>query len=302
MKPLTVGNVVSTGLRIYRDRFSDYYKLAFVGYLWLLVPLYGWIGLMFLLNFEFGDPELLLLGFFWLLIFIYCLAKYSARLGLISRLAFGEVTEKPESIREAQRSVKPKMWKFLVAGTLSNLIIFGASFVFLIIVLIVIGILVTAAGLNTNVGQDFDTVTIITSILLTLITIISFFFFLTWLISRMLMVETPLAIEENINATDAISRSWKLTKGSIFRLQLIIFVAGLITFPILILNYLIQKFLGEISSSSPELFSSPIFILTAIIGIGIGTLLIPFWQSIKAVIYYDLRVRREGLGLNLDKS
>jgi hypothetical protein len=25
----------------------------------------------------------------------------------------------------------------------------------------------------------------------------------------------------------------------------------------------------------------------------------PFWQSIKAVIYYDLRSRREGLGLQL---
>ncbi|MEL7420561.1 MAG: DUF975 domain-containing protein, partial [Cyanobacteria bacterium J06555_3] len=30
-------------------------------------------------------------------------------------------------------------------------------------------------------------------------------------------------------------------------------------------------------------------------------LLIPFWQSIRAVIYHDLRVRREGIGLNLRK-
>jgi hypothetical protein len=29
--------------------------------------------------------------------------------------------------------------------------------------------------------------------------------------------------------------------------------------------------------------------------------MIPFWQSIKAVVYYDLRVRREGMGMNLRK-
>ena len=84
MKPLTVGNVVSAGLRIYRDRFFDYYKLAFIGSLWVLVPVYGW-------------------------------AKYSAMMGLISRLAFGEVTEKPEPIRDAQRFIKPRMWSFLGA-------------------------------------------------------------------------------------------------------------------------------------------------------------------------------------------
>lgn len=33
MKPLGVGNVVSAGLRIYRDNFKKYYRLAFIAYL-----------------------------------------------------------------------------------------------------------------------------------------------------------------------------------------------------------------------------------------------------------------------------
>ena len=66
MKPLTVGNVVSAGLRIYRDRFLEYFRIAFIGYLWILVPIYGW-------------------------------AKFAAMNGLIARLTFGEVTEKPET-------------------------------------------------------------------------------------------------------------------------------------------------------------------------------------------------------------
>ena len=269
MKPLTVGNVVSAGLRIYRDRFFDYYKLAFFGYLWVLVPIYGW-------------------------------AKYSAMMGLISRLAFGEVTEKPESIRDAQRFVKPKTWSFFGAGILVGLIFFFA----MIVLGIIFGMAIAIFG--ATVRQIPSAVSIFVGILLTLAGLLLFLFSLTWLISRLLMVEVPLAIEENINATDAISRSWELTKGSIFRLQLIILVGFLISFPITIAiqiaSSIIQILLGAVLSSNPELFSSLFLLLTLVISIAGGALLIPFWQCIKAVIYYDLRVRREGFGLTIEKN
>jgi len=32
---------------------------------------------------------------------------------------------------------------------------------------------------------------------------------------------------------------------------------------------------------------------------GFGALVLPFWQAIKAIIYYDLRSRKEGLGLQM---
>ncbi len=269
MKPLTVGNVISAGLRIYRDRFLDYFKLAFFSYLWVLVPIYGW-------------------------------AKYSAMMGLISRLAFGEVTEKPESIRDAQRFVKPRMWSFFGAGILVGLIF--------IVAMIVLGIIfgMAIAIFGTAVGQNFGAVSILIGILLILGGLLFFLFSLTWLISRLLMVELPLAIEENVNATDAISRSWQLTKGSIFRLQLIIFVGFLISLPITIAiqiaSTIIQIVLGVVLSPNTELFGSLLFLFTLVISIAAGAFLIPFWQSIKAVIYYDLLVRREGFGLSIEKN
>ena len=46
-------------------------------------------------------------------------------------------------------------------------------------------------------------------------------------------------------------------------------------------------------------------LLSFLIGYAIGILgnifLLPFWQAIKAVVYYDLRTRREGMGLELRK-
>jgi hypothetical protein len=92
--PLSVGNVVSASLRIYPDHFKSYFGLALVAYLWLLVPIYGW-------------------------------AKYSAISALISRLAFGEVREKPETVSDARREVNPRMWSFFGAGILTFLIYIG---------------------------------------------------------------------------------------------------------------------------------------------------------------------------------
>lgn len=264
MKPLSVGNVVSAGLRIYRDNFKKYFKLAFIGYLWIFVPVYGW-------------------------------AKYSAMMGLIARLAYGEVVEQPEAVRDAQRHVKPKMWDFLVAGILVSLIIFGAIIPFSI----VFGILGAVMGVvfGSQAGA-------IIGVLLGLAAVLLFIFGFIWLISRLILTELPLAIEENITATSTISRSWSLTKGSVGRIQLIVFIAFLISLPIIfvtnIASFIFQGIIAVGSENVPGLAGIG-FILSLVIGIASGSFMIPFWQSIKAVIYHDLRVRREGMGLDLNK-
>ena len=267
MKSLTVGNVVSAGLRIYRDHFWSYYKLAFIGCLWAFIPIYG-------------------------------SAKYAAMLGVISRLAFGEVTEKPESIRDAQHFVKPRMWNFLWAGILVSLIISIAMIPLVIIFNLAITILAAI------LVQFPSAISIPMGILLALFSVFFFIFAFTWLMSHLLMVEVPLAVEENVNASDAISRSWELAAGSIFRLQLIFLVSFLISLPMFlavqIANNIYLIVSSVIASSIPEFLSSLLSLLTVVISVAGAALLVPFWQSIKAVIYYDLRVRREGLGLNLE--
>jgi Membrane domain of glycerophosphoryl diester phosphodiesterase len=267
MKPLSVGNVVTAGLRIYRDNFKKYFKPAFLGYLWILVPVYGW-------------------------------AKYSAMMGTIARLAYGEVTEQPESVNDAQRHVKPKMWSFLVAGILVGLIVFGA----IIPLIIIMGLV--SAGLSFVFNQDSGGVGILVGILFALAAILLFVFSLSWLVSRLLLVELPLAVEENVTVTSAISRSWNLTKGSAGRIQLIVLVGFLVSVPILlainIASFILQGIIGIGLDSAPGLASIGGILYLLLIFAG-GALMIPFWQAIKAVVYYDLRVRREGMGIDLKK-
>lgn len=272
MGPLSVGDVVSAGLRIYRDHFKLYFRLAFIAYLWILVPIYGW-------------------------------AKFSAISGLISRLAFQELLEQPETVSEARRHVMPRMWGFLLAGFLVSLIVSGIIFA----AVIVFGILGVVVGMI--IGQGSATTSAAAILVLSLvgfIALIALFTGYLWLVSRLLIVEVPLAVESNVDASSAISRSWVLTKGFALRLILVVTVAFLITLPITIVvqifSTIIQGFLSASIPQNSPTFLALYYLLILPISFASGALLIPFWQSIKAVVYYDLRNRREGLDLQIRDS
>ena len=262
--PLSVGNVVSASLRIYRDHFKSYFRLALVAYLWLLLPIYGW-------------------------------AKYSAISALISRLAFGEVREKPETVSDAHREVNPRMWSFLGAGILTSLIYIG------VYVAGSIAIAILAGGAAAIFGQN----SVAIAALLVVVTVIALLIIYIRIISRLLIVELPLAIENNIGATSAISRSWELTKGSVGRIQWIVFVGILVSLPITIvvqiLSVIVQSVLTAVLGAESPTFFLVYYLLILLLSLGSGALVTPFWQAMKAIIYYDLRSRKEGLGLQMRK-
>jgi hypothetical protein len=261
--PLSIGNVVSAALRIYRDRFKTYYFLALQAYLWIIVPIYGW-------------------------------AKSASLLGLISRLAFYEVIERPETPADARRFIKPRMWSFLGAFFLFFLIVFAAVFGSSL-VLVFAGFAI-AYLLENNLFLLY---------LIIAIGGLTWLFGYLWLISRLFLYQLPLAIEENINASSAIGRSWELSKGYILKIQGIILVAFLVTLPILIVINIVlvlaQILATYIINQIPSL---SIILPLIILGINFASnaLLVPFWQAIQAILYYDLRIRREGMGINLRDS
>jgi membrane-anchored glycerophosphoryl diester phosphodiesterase (GDPDase) len=260
--PLSVGNVVSASLRIYRDHFKSYLGLALVASLWLFVPVIGWV-------------------------------KYSAILGLISRLAFGEVREKPETVSDARREVDPRKWSFFGAGILTVLIYFGVSLVGGIAIAIVTG------GAGAIFGQNSP----IVAVLLVVVAVIAFFIIYIRIISRLLIVELPLAIENNIGASSAIARSWELTKGSVGRIQWIVFVGILVSLPITfvvqILSSIVESVLRAVLGAESGIFYLVYLLLILLLSFASGAIVTPFWQVMKAIIYYDLRSRKEGLGLQI---
>jgi len=68
---------------------------------------------------------------------------------------------------------------------------------------------ILAGGAAAIFGQNY---VIIAALLV--VAVIAFLIISIRIISRLLIVELPLAIENNIGATSAIGRSWELSKGS----------------------------------------------------------------------------------------
>jgi hypothetical protein len=259
ISPLSIIGVISAGLRIYRDHFRSYFNIALQAYCWSIIPIYGW-------------------------------AKFSALSALIGRLAYYETLEQPEVISEARSRVERRMWSFLGQGILVGLILIGG-----LLGLILVGV-ISLAILVYLLGQDNP-----------LIYLIGFGIFIgvlcayIGLASRMYIAALPLAVEDNMTATAGISRSWKLTKGAVLRIQGILFLGFLIILPVSILVILIIVFLplafGIIVNPDSSTYKLIVNLFSVAINIIIGALFLPFWQSIAGVIYYDLRVRREGMTL-----
>ncbi|WP_315787284.1 DUF975 domain-containing protein [Fischerella sp. JS2] len=268
IEPLSLGNVITAGIRIYRSHLKDYFLLALKAYVWLLVPVYGW-------------------------------AKFYALSALISRLTFAELVNQPESISSGQRFVNSRIWQFLINMLL--MLLLGTGIVIgVVVVFAIFGVLsaVLLGGFNqqANIG-----VYLILGLLAFIVGILALIAVL-WITTRFYLVEVPLAIEDNVDGTSTIGRSWELTKSYVWRIILISFVAFLITLPIQIVVQIISTIVQLIFTPLLEQ-NSGFGLLFAVIILALsfasGAVILPFWQAIKAVIYYDLRSRREGLGLKL---
>ncbi|MGL5131774.1 MAG: glycerophosphoryl diester phosphodiesterase membrane domain-containing protein [Planktothrix sp.] len=256
---LSIVGIISAGLRIYRDHFKSYFNIALQAYCWSIVPIYGW-------------------------------AKLFALSALIGRLAYYETLEQPEVISQARTSVERKMWSFLGQGILVSLILIGGLLGLILVGGIALAILVYLLGQNNPLTY-----------LIGFGIFIAVLFAYIGLASRMYIATLPLAVEDNMTATAAISRSWKLTKGAVLRIQGIMFLGLLIILPGLILVGLIMVFLqlalGIIVSPDSSAYNLIGNLFSVAVNIIFGALLLPFWQSIAGVLYYDLRVRREGQSL-----
>jgi hypothetical protein len=316
VRPLNIGNVVSAGLVLYRSNLKQYADISLRANLWSLPAVLAFITLYFSLLslafrsidssrfanrplaasfgpiFEFVErlssaaPILIPIS---LLVCLYCFAKYLANSALISRLAYQELANQPESIGEASPKVLPRMWAYLRVALEILLRLFGLYILLSIVGGVVISFL--SIGARSTPGA-------LNQSPLLFVVVIAVLFAMIWCYSRWIVAELPLAVESGLGSSHSVKRSWELTASAVGRVQAIVFVAFLVTIPIqVITNYLPRYLLGITRLN----ISAPWLALVISLGIGLigGILVLPFWQSIKAVMYYDLRSRREGIDLQL---
>ncbi|MBF2075604.1 MAG: glycerophosphoryl diester phosphodiesterase membrane domain-containing protein [Synechococcales cyanobacterium C42_A2020_086] len=311
IRPLSAGNVVSAGLRLYSSHFSQYFGVAMVATLWILLPI---LLLALLVGFfvvvRDYDGLLGLLVPAWIVLLLYCSGKYLAGSAAISRLAYGELIHHPESARDANRYTQSRLWGFVAIGLLLGLLYTAVALGFYFVVAVVaIALLIALGGFAALQGGSFeqalanDPLVAASLVLLVLAVIVCAILLFSWISARVAVAELPLAIESEIGASRSIGRSWELTQKHAWRIVLILFITFLITLPLQILAQIISSLLQAVLTVTipPDsaLFTGVTLLISYIIGLASGVFLLPLWQAIKAVIYYDLRSRREGLDLQL---
>ncbi len=308
LQPLSPGNVLNVALQVYRRHFKAYLRVAVVSTLWGALPILSAI-LLGLLWTTLSPPAtvLALLIPAWFVLLLFCVAKALATGAALLRLVFGELLQMPETPQQAQRFTRSRQWSFLgTTALVSILLITLLTLLYSAMIAVTIALVGIFSGLAVLGGLGANASNPILFLLvggafvgLLLVFLLSFL----WVSVRLTLSDVPLAIEADATVTSTIGRSWELTQRQFWRILLILAGAFLMTLPVSFTIQLIaaiaQGLIIMIDSSGEVMLS----ILSALIGWAIGlfagAVLFPFWQAIRATLYFDLRNRQEGLGLVL---
>jgi hypothetical protein len=111
-------------------------------------------------------------------------------------------------------------------------------------------------------------------------------------------VAVPAAVLEDIGAGSAIRRSVQLTKGSLGRVFVLLLFTMIITYAVM---FVFQgPFLVASGMAGPESRAALLLALLGTVSGSIGSAFVsPLMIVAFAVLYYDLRIRKEGLDLQL---
>ncbi|GAB1541364.1 hypothetical protein NUACC21_40350 [Scytonema sp. NUACC21] len=282
MQQLSIGNIVNLGLYLYRSRLKLYFKLALTAHLWLLIPIYG-------------------------------LAKFYTIAGLMSRLAFQDLVGNSENLQSAKSRVNRQIWNFLFTGILVNIIVFIFFILFYLLLSLIAGliffIITLSSGGLLRINSTYPFGNWLFAIILVptvIIIYLSPFWFYSWLF----VTDLPLVVEKKVNSFKAIGKSWQLTKGYIRRVLGTIFISILITLPVLTVSWFVCSLLlgGVLGIFFQSFLQQPdndsligTLILVSINTVS-GLFTMPFWQAVKAAMYYDILCRKEGFDLKLSNS
>jgi hypothetical protein len=305
---LSVGNVVSAGVTLYKSNFRDYFWASLRAVGWLFLSLLGLVLFVAVAGFIGNAVITVLAVIAWIGFLCFCLGKAAVNRAIISRLAYQQLANRPETIAEATRQLAPQHWKFLRLSLWLVLFLVGV-FILSYLALLALG------GLGLFLlSQIPGVVGGILGGILFLAGIVAFLWLIIRFYSYWFVAELPLSVEDRIEPLNSIGRSRQLATPFIVRIQIIIFVAFLITLPLSLLanaptfaSYGLMMEQIQQMGSNPEAMASlgqgsnymMLQIASLILGSLLELFLVPFWQAIKSVVYFDLRSRREGADLQM---
>lgn len=110
-------------------------------------------------------------------------------------------------------------------------------------------------------------------------------------VAGLALANAALVIETPISPMDAMRRSWQLTKGARGKVITTIFVGSLL----MVIPMMVVLIMGSIGS---VLGFWPLWI-APVLTLALRIFIFPFVYAVVVVLYYDMRVRKEGFDLEL---
>jgi hypothetical protein len=288
---LSVGNVVNAAISLYKSNFRDYFAVSLRSVGWLVLAIIGVLPIVLIASVINNIGLTVLAVIVWLAFFIFCLAKSAANRGIISRLAYQQLINQPETVASATLQLVNSHWKFLGLILWLGLFLSGLLTLAYLILIILGGIgIAISMQMPGAIGYSLAAILIITGVVAAFWIVLRFYSY--WFIA-----ELPLAVENCPGGLDAINRSRQLSAPFLSRILMIMLVAFLITLPLNVLTN-VPGFaaIGQVNYSTAYITLQAISTALSLL---LELFLVPFWQAIKSVVYFDLRSRREGNDLQM---
>jgi uncharacterized RDD family membrane protein YckC len=293
---LTMGNIITIGFQVFRLNFSDHFVRSLLSHLWLWLAMIGsaiafFIALGFsvaifggggyystvagVLGVAFGTalalPLLLFTG-----------ARMFAVSGLMTRMGFNTLRKWVEPDELFRQSILRRLWAYLAAWILFYLLLllvygwlFGIAF-YLFVLLSPTWQAFQAQITDSQLRGTFVLGTIALGLIYSLGAVMAGYY----LAARLWFFDAVLAIEDRHSALTSLLRSWELTRGKGWSVVVIMLTVSFITFPILLLATTINIFVPFVS------------LIT-------GVIMLPLWQAVKAVNFYELATAKTGILFDL---
>ncbi|TFD30207.1 hypothetical protein [Cryobacterium cryoconiti] len=189
------------------------------------------------------------------------------------------------------RAVLPRLWPLLLWTILLSAAMLAA-------LALVVGLVVLLVSLG-GAGVAFA---VLTGILGSLALIVLG----AWLLTKTSLVPSVIVLER-LGLRAAVARSWSLTQGYFWRtlgaqflVALVVnIVSQIVTTPLSLLFGVATTLIDPNGSFEAYLPSILLYVLTILLGLVLGAVAAVVQSSVTALIYIDLRMRKEGLDLEL---
>ena len=214
----------------------------------------------------------------------------------VSRSVLGRVASSKEVWERTKSKFLPLIGLNIITSIISGLMMIIGIVVFFVLLASV----ASTAKTDREFLQDLGVSLVGLLILMVISALVSSY------LSIKFSVASPAMALENLGVFAAIGRSWSLTRGNFWRLFGINILTAIITSMVAGIFGGIAGALGAIfvvvGSSSPEDVLASLnttYILTMVMSTIAQLLILPFTSSVNALLYIDLRMRKEGLDVEL---